>query len=104
MYLSQKMTERVLERAVGGAVQFKETLFESLTDWELEIFTMIGNAVSTRRFAQQPQLSVKTVETHRERIKHKLSLSNSAELNREAVRWVLEKSCRRKTFLVSGEW
>jgi DNA-binding NarL/FixJ family response regulator len=93
MYLSQKMTERLLERAVGGAVQFKETLIESLTDRELEIFTMIGNAVSTRKISQQLHLSVKTVETHRERIKHKLSLSNGAELNREAVRWVLENSC-----------
>jgi DNA-binding NarL/FixJ family response regulator len=93
MYLSRKMTERLLERAVGGAVQFKETLIESLTDRELEIFTMIGNAVSTRKIAQQLQLSVKTVETHRERIKQKLSLSNGAELSREAVRWVLENSC-----------
>ena len=35
-------------------------------------------------------LSPKTIETHREKIKRKLHLKNSAELSRSAVQWVLE--------------
>jgi hypothetical protein len=36
-------------------------------------------------------LSPKTVETHREKVKQKLNLKSSAELNRRAVQWVLER-------------
>ena len=35
-------------------------------------------------------LSPKTIETYREHIKQKLNLSNSTELTRSAVQWVLE--------------
>ena len=51
---------------------------------------MIGNAMTTQQIARNLNLSPKTVEAHREKIKSKLNLSNAAELNRRAVQWVLE--------------
>ena len=44
--------------------------------------------LSTRQIADSLQLSVKTVETHRDNIKLKLSIDSSAELIRHAMRWV----------------
>jgi DNA-binding CsgD family transcriptional regulator len=35
-------------------------------------------------------LSVHTIDTYREKLKIKLHLANSAELNRFAAQWVLE--------------
>lgn len=90
MYLSQRMTERLLQRAVGSAPQIVQSPIETLSDRELEIFKMIGKGCTTRQIANELHLSIKTVETHRENIKGKLNIPNSAELSREAVQWVME--------------
>jgi len=63
---------------------------ESLSDRELEVFTLIGQAQTTSAIAKQLHLSVHTIDTYREKLKIKLNLPNSAELNRYAVQWVLE--------------
>jgi DNA-binding CsgD family transcriptional regulator len=52
----------------------------------------IGNGLTTQQIGAELQLSPKTVQTYRERIKRKLSLDSAAELSREATRWVLEAS------------
>lgn len=90
IYLSPYMTERLLQRAVGAVPQLQQSPIETLSNRELEIFKMIGKGMTTRSIAEDLHLSVKTVETHRENIKAKLDLPNSAELSREAVRWVME--------------
>ncbi len=63
-----------------------------LSDRELEVFRLIGEGITTRAIAGQLQLSVKTIETHRENIKAKLGLKNGTELGRLAVQWTLENS------------
>jgi DNA-binding NarL/FixJ family response regulator len=60
----------------------------SLSDRELHIFQLIGAGLSTHRIAEDLRLSVKTVETHRENIKHKLNLTNAQELVRSASTFV----------------
>jgi DNA-binding CsgD family transcriptional regulator len=52
---------------------------------------MIGQGLTTMQIARRLELSPKTVETHREKIKQKLNLKNSAELSRRAVQWALDK-------------
>jgi DNA-binding NarL/FixJ family response regulator len=56
------------------------------------VFELIGQGMSTKKIAEQLHLSIKTIETYREKIKEKLNLENAAELTSQAVRWVLEKS------------
>lgn len=90
VYLSPRMTERMLQRAVGVPPQLDQSPVESLTDRELEIFKLIGQGKTTRQIAGELYVSVKTVETHRENIKSKLGIVNAAELSREAVQWVME--------------
>jgi DNA-binding NarL/FixJ family response regulator len=90
IYLSTHMTEKLLQRAVGTAGELPKSPIETLSDRELEVFKMIGNGMTTRHIAGDLHLSIKTVETHRENIKGKLNLPNSAELSREAVQWVME--------------
>jgi DNA-binding NarL/FixJ family response regulator len=90
IYLSKNMTERLLQRAVGSPPQLIQAPIDALSNRELEIFKMIGKGMTTRQIAGELHLSIKTVETHRENIKGKLDLPNSAELAREAVQWVME--------------
>ena len=90
VYLSPQMTDRILERSIGQRPQACADPIQRLTDRELEIFRMIGEAHATREIAEQLFLSVNTVETHRSNIKKKLGISNGPELNQRAVQWVLE--------------
>lgn len=49
---------------------------------------LIGEGLSISEIGQRLHLSVKTVGTHRERIKEKLRLKNPTELLRYALYWV----------------
>jgi DNA-binding NarL/FixJ family response regulator len=90
LYLSQKMTERLMQRAFGPKAGLERSPIESLTDRELEVFELIGDGLTIRQIAAKLQLSPKTIETHREHIKEKLNFKNTTELTRHAVQWALE--------------
>lgn len=90
IYLSQRMTQHMMQRMVGGGATSAQSPIERLTDREIEIFQLIGQGWTTRRIATALELSPKTVETHREHIKEKLELNNTVELTTHAVQWVLE--------------
>jgi DNA-binding NarL/FixJ family response regulator len=78
---------------------------ENLSDREMHIFQLLGSGLGTREIAQSLDLSVKTVESHRENIKHKLHLSSSAQLRERAAKWVEEASVRKSGKLrVHGFW
>ena len=93
LYLSERMMNRVLSRAVGSKQpqsQGQRSPVERLSNREIEIFEMIGRGLTSRQIAQQLDLSQRTVDTHRENIKDKLELTNAVELTKHAVQWVLE--------------
>lgn len=87
IYLSEKMSARILELFSGGRGTTGGSPVENLTDREFEVFQLIGRGRSTRDIAESLHLSVKTVEVHRLHIKEKLGLQKAAELIRFAVRW-----------------
>ncbi len=91
VYLSDAMAEKMLHRAVGGGRKdVKRSPLDALADRELEVFRLIGQAVKTVEIAQRMHLSVKTIETYRDRIRQKLDLSDGTELAHCATQWVLE--------------
>jgi DNA-binding NarL/FixJ family response regulator len=90
LYLSALMTDKLLKRAVGqSGPDAERSPLDSLSNRALEVFRLIGQGLKTQAIAQQLHLSVKTVETYRDRIRQKLNLSNGAELARCAMHWVL---------------
>ncbi len=90
VYLSARMASRLLHQVTGRAMA-RENPLESLSNRELAVFEMIGQGLTTQQIARHLELSPKTVETHREKIKQKLNLKNSVELSRRAVQWALER-------------
>jgi DNA-binding NarL/FixJ family response regulator len=91
VWLSEAMADRILNRAVGARPeQMTRSPVEALADRELEVFRLIGEGVRTAHIAERLHLSVKTIETYRDRIRHKLDLSDGAELARFAAQWVLQ--------------
>lgn len=87
--LSPRMANRLLHRVASGEALERNPI-EGLSDRELQVFEMIGQGQTTKQIAQSLQLSHKTIEAHREKIKAKLNLKNSSELSRHATQWVLE--------------
>ena len=91
IYLSEAMTEKLLVRIHGGTTLgqgFRPE--ERLSDRELEVFRLIGDGLETQQIAVQLNVSPKTVETYRFRIKEKLSLEDGKALLRRAILWVEE--------------
>jgi DNA-binding NarL/FixJ family response regulator len=89
IYLSDDVSTRLLDSLSGKQQRFKTpSPVELLTDRELEVFTMIGQAQETKEISQRLAMSAKTVEAHRANIKRKLKLKTGPELTRHAVLWV----------------
>jgi len=88
-YLSEAMKQRMLARVVRRRTVGSSPA-ELLTNREMEIFRLIGSGMTTSAIANQLFLSPHTIDSHRENIKKKLGVRNAAELNRQAVQWVLE--------------
>lgn len=90
-WLSEEMAERILQRTIGvGSQGAPRSPLDILADRELEVFLLIGQGVKTADIAERLHLSVKTVETYRDRIRQKLGMSNGTELAHYATRWVIE--------------
>lgn len=86
-YLSSAIVQPVIERAVqqvpAGASSDASQL---LTARQVEILRLIARGESTRSIATGLGLSVKTVETHRAQIMHRLKIHDVAGLALFAVR------------------
>jgi len=61
---------------------------EKLSDREMHIFFLLGSGLGNSQIAHSLNLSVKTIESHRENIKHKLDLSCSRDLIACAKKYV----------------
>ncbi len=92
VWLSEAMAERMLRRAVGPARPGNTgSPLDTLADRELEVFRLIGEGMKTVEVAEQLHLSVKTVETYRDRIRFKLELRSGTELAHYATQWLVRQ-------------
>lgn len=88
IYVSEHLHSVLVQRAADPGPNAPSSAVESLSDRELEVFELVGRGQPTREIAKQLSVSVKTVETHRHRIKEKLGLSSGTQMVRYAIRWV----------------
>ena len=63
---------------------------QKLSDREMHVFHLLGSGLGNTEIARSLHLSVKTIESHRENIKHKLDLSCSRDLVACARKYVEE--------------
>lgn len=89
IHVSEDVSTRLLDSLSGKQQHSKRcSPIELLTDRELEVFTLIGQAKETKEISRRLGMSGKTVEAHRASIKRKLKLKSGPELTRHAVLWV----------------
>ena len=86
--ISKNVSSEMLRRNKReGSVELS-SLVASLSDRELEVFSMLGRARTTRQIADELCLSIKTIETHLSRIKVKLGIESFNELIVSAALWI----------------
>ena len=85
VYLSERLTNRMLEKYVYGTTSSQNDPLAKLSDRELEVFRLIGAGHGTRQIADELHVSIKTVESYQAHIKLKLGLRNARELLQHAI-------------------
>jgi DNA-binding NarL/FixJ family response regulator len=89
--VSDALSQRLINSRTRWRAQSSSTL-QILSDRELQVFELIAEGQSTKQMAQHLCISVKTVETHRSRIKEKLGIGSATELIAAAARWMSERA------------
>jgi DNA-binding NarL/FixJ family response regulator len=85
IYVSETVGHNMIQKFTAGGPQMSANPIDRLSNRELQILHMIGKGMSTREAAETLHLSVKTIESHRQRIKRKLNLSTGSQLVRFAL-------------------
>jgi DNA-binding NarL/FixJ family response regulator len=88
IYMTGELQRRLAVKCVGRPERGAGDELNALTDRELQVFRLIGEGRTTREIAEILNLSVKTIESHREHIKNKLTLESSAQMVQRATQWV----------------
>ncbi len=88
IYLSENEKNRLQELSEGKHdTNDRFDTISSLSDRQLQIFTLVGKGLGTVEIAKKLNLSIKTIDTHKENIKAKLHCASSAELRQMAIEW-----------------
>lgn len=90
-YLGRRTASGLIGTLVGRRVRTGGAPEDVLSDRELQVFELLGRGMTTREIGEQLQLSVRTIDTHRERLKDKLGLRNASELMMRAFLWCHER-------------
>ena len=92
VYVSESVSSEMLRRIKRDGRGELTSSVGSLSDRELEVFSLLGRARTTRQIADELCLSIKTIETHLSRIKVKLGVESYNELIVRAALWVNSES------------
>ncbi len=87
IFVSEAIGNGMIQRIASDGGHAAANPIDRLSNREVQVLHMIGKGMSTRETALLLNLSVKTVESHRQRIKRKLNLSNATQLMQCAVNW-----------------
>jgi DNA-binding NarL/FixJ family response regulator len=89
LYVSREVVNQLLP-AVDGRKPAEHSPLDRLSNRELEAFQYMGQGMTTESIAEKMNISTRTLETFRFRMKQKLGVSTLAELIERAAQWVAE--------------
>ena len=87
--LSDAMHSQISRRLIAHRTAYPSAI-AGLSEREFEVLHLLGLGFSTRQIAEKLNRSVKTIETHRARLKEKLNLDSGNELVHFAVQMSLQ--------------
>ena len=109
IYISRDVAIRAFKKSLESRPEHRSshspssTGIEKLSDREMHVFNLLGSGLRNSQIAHSLNLSVKTVESHRENIKHKLGLNGSRELVERATKYVEETFLPSKIIVGKGK-
>ncbi len=86
IYLSPRITHVVLNDYLSKLPMAESSVFSVLTAREREVLQLMAEGKTTKEIAYSLDLSVKTVEAHRQKIMDKSNIHSVAELTKYAIR------------------
>jgi DNA-binding NarL/FixJ family response regulator len=89
MYVSEAVAANMIRRVSAGGRHISANPVDRLSNRELQVLRLIGKGMSTRETASLLNVSMKTIESHRQRIKGKINLRNGTQLVQFAVNWLV---------------
>lgn len=92
VYVSPRMTRRILQRLPEHQNVSSGSPLDSLSDRELAVFHMVAEGKSVDQIADHLDLARKTVETYRRAARRKLGLESIEDLIRYATTWLFRVS------------
>jgi DNA-binding NarL/FixJ family response regulator len=96
VYVSEAVGNNMIQKFAGGGATLSTNPIERLSNRELQVMHMIGKGMSTREMAESLHLSIKTVESHRQRIKRKLNLKTGVQLVQYAIMGLATQDAPRR--------
>ena len=109
IYVSRDVAIRAFKKSLESRPEHRSshspssTGIEKLSDREMHVFNLLGSGLRNSQIAHSLNLSVKTIESHRENIKHKLGLNGSRELVERATKYVEETFLPSKIIVGKGK-
>ncbi|MCQ2582307.1 MAG: response regulator transcription factor [Treponema sp.] len=93
-YLSDNEKARISGKTKSSGKQSAEPtdVISTLSDRQFQIFILIGKGLGTVEIANKLNLSIKTIDTHKENIKMKMRCATSTELRQMAIEWTNKSS------------
>src|SRR6266704_6265459 len=91
IYVSRDLAIRAFQKSLATPQQNRAgnlPIVDNLSDREMHVFQLIGSGLGTKKIAHALNLSVKTIESHRENIKRKLGLNSGKQSVERAVKYV----------------
>lgn len=86
VYLHPSATKKVIQGYLHGQTKETKDVFETLTEREREILSLVAKGYTNKEVAELLLISVKTVENHKANMMDKLQLNNRRELMKLAYR------------------
>jgi len=87
VFLSQSMRLRLVDTMFGGERQGGSVPLDRLSEREFQIFELIALGYGPKEISDVLNLSVKTVDAYRDRLKQKLDIRTASELRKFAATW-----------------
>lgn len=86
IFLSPQLSDSILKDYIRRTPEENISVFSRLTQRELEVLQLFTEGKTTVQIAAQLCLSIKTVETHRQKVMDKTEIHSIAELTKYAIR------------------
>ena len=85
-YITPRIVDIIVKDYFSQAEKPSSSALSSLTSRQYEVLQLLAEGKTTREIARQMALSVKTIESHRQQIIHKLNIRSIAGLTKYAIR------------------